>query len=304
MRWKKLGLLVPAPVGPAWAASHASVPIAQRLDRASYRIFFSARDSEGHSCLGATVVDIEKATVLERAKDVPLLTAGPQGTFDDAGVMGCWLVERDAADWIYYVGWNRGVSVPFRNAIGLAAAAKGSDQFVRLCAGPVLDRSPSDPCFVASPCVLVEAGCWRMWYVSCVKWEPRADGLRHYYHLRYARSADGIDWEAQRPIAVDFKDADEYAIARPSVLSRNGRYQMWFCCRGPAYRLGYAESDDGLDWERNDACAGLDVSAAGWDSEMIAYPYVFDHDGTLFMLYNGNGYGRTGIGLAVAEGEG
>jgi hypothetical protein len=34
-------------------------------------------------------------------------------------------------------------------------------------------------------------------------------------------------------------------------------------------------------------------------SEMIKYPFVFDHDGERSMLYNGNGYGKTGVGLAV-----
>ena len=50
---------------------------------------------------------------------------------------------------------------------------------------------------------------------------------------------------------------------------------------------------------RNDELAGIDVSPEGWDSEMICYPYIFEHRGLLYMLYNGNGYGKTGFGLAV-----
>ena len=46
---------------------------------------------------------------------------------------------------------------------------------------------------------------------------------------------------------------------------------------------------------------GMDVSPNGWDSEMICYPYVFDHGRNRYMLYNGNGYGKTGFGLAVLE---
>ena len=42
-------------------------------------------------------------------------------------------------------------------------------------------------------------------------------------------------------------------------------------------------------------------AAAGWDSEMVAYPHVFDHDGERWMLYCGNGFGRTGFGLAIRE---
>ena len=47
--------------------------------------------------------------------------------------------------------------------------------------------------------------------------------------------------------------------------------------------------------------AGLEVSKDGWDSEMIAYPCVLDRGASRFLLYNGNGYGRTGIGLARWE---
>jgi hypothetical protein len=76
---------------------------------------------------------------------------------------------------------------------------------------------------------------------------------------------------------------------------------MWYSCRGKSYRIGYAESEDGRQWQRLDALAGIDVSPSGWDSEMIEYPFVFDHNGQRYMLYNGNGYGKTGFGLAELE---
>ena len=45
--------------------------------------------------------------------------------------------------------------------------------------------------------------------------------------------------------------------------------------------------------------AGLEPSGEGWDSREIAYPWVFREGGELRMLYNGNGNGRDGFGLAV-----
>jgi hypothetical protein len=78
---------------------------------------------------------------------------------------------------------------------------------------------------------------------------------------------------------------------------------MWFCFRGLdfPYRIGYAESLDGKSWTRRDALAGIGVSDAGWDGGMIAYPFVFDHGGSRYMLYAGDGYGTAGMGLAVLE---
>jgi len=78
---------------------------------------------------------------------------------------------------------------------------------------------------------------------------------------------------------------------------------MWYSYKGTetTYRIGYAESGDGISWERMDEKVGIDVSQSGWDSEMIEYSFVFNHKGLKYMLYNGNGYGKNGIGLAVQE---
>jgi len=43
----------------------------------------------------------------------------------------------------------------------------------------------------------------------------------------------------------------------------------------------------------------LSVSESGWDSQMVEYPFVFDHAGARYMLYSGNTFGQTGFGLAV-----
>ena len=74
---------------------------------------------------------------------------------------------------------------------------------------------------------------------------------------------------------------------------------MWYSYRGKNYRIGYAESADGLHWTRKDSEAGITVSRSGWDSKMIEYPFVFDDNENRYLLYNGNDYGKTGIGLAL-----
>jgi len=104
------------------------------------------------------------------------------------------------------------------------------------------------------------------------------------------------------------------ATARPSVLKEwvNGQeiYRMWYSRRDLLdfridkkhdYRAGYAESLDGINWNRMDDQVGIDVSPEGWDSNAIAYPYVIRIKDQLVMFYNGNGFGKTGFGYAVLE---
>jgi hypothetical protein len=173
--------------------------------------------------------------------------------------------------------------------------------FRRLSQAPLLDRNPVDPYLTASPFVLVESTRWRMWYVSATAWREHGTGPRHYYHIRYAESPDGTAWHRGGQVCIDYASDDEHAFARPCVVHEHGVYRMWYAVRGSHYRIGYAESRDGLAWNRRDAEQGLDPVGSGWDSLMVEYPFVFSHNGRRHMIYNGNDYGRSGVGLAVWE---
>jgi len=228
-----------------------------------------------------------------------VLAPGALGAFDDAGVTPSCVVRDGDETRLYYTGWSLGSSVPFYLAIGLAVSRAGAP-FQRVSEAPILGRTATDPFMTASPHVLREPDGWRMWYVSCKRWERVGEDVRHYYHLRHGTSGDGIDWRTTGSACLDFADESEYAFSRPSVMRGHDGYEMWFSVRGDAYRLGYARSANGLEWQRRDDAAGLAPSAAGWDAEMVAYPHVFEHGGRRLMLYNGNGYGATGVGSAVA----
>ena len=141
-----------------------------------------------------------------------------------------------------------------------------------------------------------------MWYVSCVGWTDGAKP-RHLYHVKYAESDDGISWNRDGHVCIDFEHPGEYAIGRPCVRRIGDRYEMWYCYRGEAYRIGYAESTDGLTWIRRDDEVCFTGVAGNFDAEMQAYPLVEDLRDRRHLLYNGDGYGATGIGWAVSEAE-
>jgi hypothetical protein len=299
-RWRKLGKVFEAGGERYWMQTHAAVPVAEHVEGDIFRIYFSSRDLQGRSHTGFVVVDINHPETVLDISATPVLVPGDLGEFDDSGAMATWLVKTDAGSFMYYIGWNLGVTVPFRNSIGLAVAGNGTE-YERYARGPILDRSLDEPHFCASCCVIAESGVWRMWYLSCTGWSLHGGKPRHHYHIKYAESDDGIHWRRGGRVAIDFRNGEEYAISRPSVLHDTSGWKMWYSHRGHSYRIGYAESDDGRSWRRRDDRAGIGVSVSGWDSEMMEYPFVFDHRGQRFMLYNGNGYGQTGFGLAVEE---
>lgn len=301
MRWRKLGRIFQAKGQYDWMTTHAAVPFGMHLQEDVYQIFFSTRDKKNRSHVGYIIVDLGEPTKYLGVSSHPVLGPGSLGTFDDSGAMLSWITKRGRDKYLYYIGWNLGVTVPFRNAIGLAISANDACQCSRYSDGPIIDRSVSDPFFVASCCVLLEEDVWRMWYLSCTKWEIVNGRPQHWYHLKYADSKDRADWTRKGAVAIDYAHPGEYAISRPSVLKDGQMYRMWYSWRGARYRIGYAESADGTTWVRKDDQAGIDVSHDGWDAEMIEYPHVFQHRDTYYMLYNGNDYGKTGFGLAVLE---
>ncbi len=298
MTWVKLGLIF-VPTGDLpWARTHAAVPFVATVGELA-RVYFSARDDRNRSHLGSFLLDLNAPFRIINVSPEPALGLGALGSFDDNGVMATSIVTHDQRDYLYYGGWALGVTVPFYVNVGLAVRARGEAVFRRLSPAPLFDRNVVDPYLTHSPFVLRDESLWRMWYASGTGWRLRAGAVQHRYHIKYAESADGVTWKRTGKVCIDFASDEEYALARPCVVKDVDRYRMWYCCRGDRYRIGYAESDDGVVWVRRDACGGLDVSATGWDSEMIEYPFVFDHHSRRYMLYNGNDYGRTGIGLAI-----
>ena len=305
MKWRKLGKIFCAEKHSHWLYSHAMIPIAEQMEGDLYRIYFSSRDelNRGH---GARLeVDMRNPLKVLRVHERPVLEPGALGCFDDSGALPNSIVPVGERKLLYYTGINLGVTVPIRNSIGLAQWNEMTQRFERCFQGPVMDRTRDLPHFVATPEVRYENSRFRAWFTSCVGWEAGTGGPKHYYRLEYAESQDGINWERNGTVAIDFRDQYEYALGVPRVIKDGRLYKMWFCSRAtsdcPTYRIRYAVSKDGITWDRHDHLAGIDVSASGWDSEMICYPYVFDHAGQRYMLYNGNGYGKTGFGLAVLE---
>lgn len=302
MAWVKQGLIFEPPQRSSWLVSHSAVPCALPLEENRYRIYFTGRDGSNRSHISYFEIDLENPGEILTTIEHSILAPGPLGSFDEHGAMTSWVLRHREQVYMYYTGWTRGSSVPFVNSIGLAVSDDDGLTFRKISEGPILSRNTVDPYLVANPCVLKEGDQWRMWYLSAVKWVLKSKKPKHYYHIRYAQSADGIIWKGEGKVCIDFQSANEYAISRPCVIQEKGnRYRMWYSFRGERYRIGYAESPDGCNWERLDSLAGIETSDSGWDSEMIEYGFVFRHQGDYYMLYNGNDYGRSGIGLAIWE---
>lgn len=314
MRWTRRGRIVdPGTFGRDAGdlrRSHAQLPVVDTDAGGRWRLYFSSRDDDGRSRpFWIEVESGQPGNVLAERRD-PVLALGGRGCFDEHGVMPSAIVDCDGCKYLYYIGWSRRLSVPYQNAIGLAVSRDGGDSFERLADGPVIGQGPVDPQFTGTIDVVRHDGLWHACYMSCTEWRDTDDGPEPRYLLKHATSHDGIDWRRDGRVLIGYRDDAEGGIVGASLLKLSGRWRMWysyrgdrgFRVRGPAsYRIGMADSPDLLHWTRRDDEAGIDIADTGWDSDMICYPEVVAHDGRLFMFYNGNGFGHTGIGHATCK---
>ena len=276
-------------------------PVAVQLEGRMFRIFYNIRDEKNRAHVTYLDYDIESNKIEKLAKK-NLISPGEKGTFDDCGCsLGCVLDVGDQY-YMYYLGWNLPKTVPFMNTIGLAIYDKKTDTCKKYSPAAILDRNSVDPISISYPYVMFENGIYRMWYGSHISWRNTTFEKYDFLHiLKYAESKDGLSFKRDGRICIEGDGIIEYAFSRPSVIKENGIYKMWYTYRGEKYRIGYAESTDGLSWKRLDNEMSFTPSGNGWESDEVSYPCVFSYEGKRYMLYCGNAYGKTGFGLAVQE---
>lgn len=311
-KWEKMGNVF-APGGlpdVSWMQEYAQSPSAVVFDD-RVRVYFCTRPKpspDGMYLSHIAYVDLDRKDLLHVVNvcKEPVLRLGARGTFDEFGTYPVSVIRNGDEIRVYYAGVTRCKSVPFNAAIGVATSRDGGESFKRIGEGPVLSYSPDEPFLLGSPRIRKFGSQWHLWYVSGKRWLEKNGKLDPVYKIRMASSSDGFDWvKCGRDLLEDRLGVNE-CQACPDVLYRDGFFHMFFSYRFPhnyhskegGYRIGYAFSKDMAVWRRRDELAGMEVSESGWDSQMVNYPHVFMLGDETYMLYQGNGMGRTGFGLA------
>lgn len=277
------------------------------------RIYFSTRAVESTGMFLSNIAyvdfskDLKNVIAVSNKTVIPL---GDLGTFDEHGIFPINPFKDGDRILAYTCGWSRRISVSVETSIGVVYSDDNGNTFKRIGAGPILSSSINEPVLVGDGFVQKYNNTYFMWYIFGKTWikatetEPPA----RVYKIAYATSLDGINWDKveAKQIVSDIIDENE-CQALPTVVEHNGMYHMVFCFRHASdfrtnpkrgYKLGYAYSKDLKNWVRDDAKLNFDLPNEGWDSEMMCYPHLFKVDGQIFLLYNGNNFGRYGFGAA------
>lgn len=314
LTWRKHGQLFsvqehsPLPDGVGFAQSPQTLEFDDFV-----RIYFSTREKDlANEKFVSRVcyVDMDKSlsTILNVSK-APVIAPAELGAFDEHGIFPINVLRHAGRLLAWTTGWNRRVSVSVDTAIGMAESFDNGETFIRYGNGPVMAASLHEPYLVGDGFVLHINDHFHMWYIFGTGWKKSHDSAvpERVYKIAHAISDDGINWlRDSRPIIDDVLGENE-CQALPTVIQIGQRFHMIFCYRecfdfrtgaGRGYRLGYASSDDLIHWQRDDSQLPLPGAAGEWDSEMQSYPHLFRCDGKVWLLYNGNAFGKEGFGAA------
>ena len=319
MRWRKLGQIfnVSACSLPLGCTAFAQAPQALPFNDRT-RVYFTTRridQSNGKYLSHVAYADfsLDFTNILDVSRH-QVIALGKRGCFDEHGIFPMNVLRHGGEVRGYTSGVNRRWSVPVDGAIGIAVSRDEGRTFERLGDGPVLAPSLHEPCIVVDPFVQVFGGMFHMWYVFGLGWAPSVSPAEpdRLYKIGHAVSGDGIAWTKTsegRAIIADRLGATE-CQAMPTVIRLGGSYHMFYCYRHASdfrsnrdrsYRIGHASSADLITWIRDDDALRIEPDPGAWDSDMLCYPHVFESDGRIYMLYNGNQFGREGFGAAVLE---
>jgi hypothetical protein len=319
MRWLKQGKIFDPDQHklPNGCTSYAQSPQALVFDD-FVRIYFSTRAVDPRN--GKFLSHIAFVDMRKNLRDVvqvssePVIELGELGAFDEHGIFPMNVLRHGELVLGYTCGWSRRKSVSVETSIGLAVSHDEGKTFQRVGAGPVLTSSLAEPCLVGDGFVLHIDGQFHMWYIFGTGWKRYAQGgaPERIYKIGHATSPDGEKWSKDqngRQIIPDRLGADE-CQALPTVIQIGTRTHMFFCYReafdfrtgkGRGYRIGHAWSDDLCRCTRDDERPLLAGTPGEWDSDMQCYPHAFACEDKVYLLYNGNEFGRAGFGLAELQ---
>jgi len=230
----------------------------------------------------------------------PLLSLGPQGSWESVDVLAPSVLEHNGRKWLYYSGFD---GRTWRT--GLATSQDGGT-WARDANNPIIDvgnKGSYDSHYIAGngDAVRIDGRTYFYYQATC--------GDLSYAAIALAVSKDGRTFEKtpNAPVLTPGSTGswDEGAVADPNVISFNGKLYMYYLGQDRLLeqRLGLAVSDDGVNWIKHARNPILDIGPAdAFDARGLGTPAVVYQPPYFVMLYTGRSPSENrNIGVAVSR---
>lgn len=303
MRWKYLSCLVNIDNLDQFAFSHAMVPTPLLLGNGVLRVFFSSRDKAGIGRPRFIDFEIDHNFEPIRYSDSIILDLGGPGTFDDNGILVSSVVQDSQGQLLmYYGGFELSTKIRYKIFTGLAISNNMGETFTRYSEIPILDRNSQELFFRGGAFVERKEDTYEMLYVGGSSWKILKNSTKPIYSIRSASSLDGKLWQSGKSILEPSSEM-EHGFGRPYKVNWANREFIYYSIRdvlSENYRIGYAEIVQDEIY-RQDGLFNIFNGDELIPNVGIMYASFFSWNGNLYMLFNEDDFGATGIHLAILE---
>jgi hypothetical protein len=295
MKFEKIAF-IPTPIGyKDWIVSHSACPT-PIIIKDKVRVLCGFYDNKGISRIGYIDIDINKPNNIIRVSDKPYLDIGRPGTFDDNGVLPSCILNSDGKYYLYYCGFQ--LVDKIRYLIFSSIAING----VRVSESPAFNRDRNSIFVKSAPFVILGKDRYMMdyYYISSNEIIDINGKLTPKYNIRKANMLSPDYPDDESVLSINFKDDSEFGIGKPCAIEYKDKTHLFYCTRSinKGYSLGYAISGNYGHFTRHDDEIEKSISRDNFDSEEQAFPYVIKIGLEYYMFYNGNNFGKDGIGIA------
>lgn len=268
-----------------------------------FHLHFSSKNEKGFSNGYRIIFDNFKQIFdLNKINHKKIISNGPIGSLDYNGVMPMQEINQH----LFYIGWTQRKDVPYFNYTSVAK--KVGTSFKKL--GPILSPCTIDPGYSGTLGIHKIRNTYYGYYLSQISWKNDEKGeLNPTYDIKIATSKDLIHWKKTGIVAIGLLK-DEAGISSATVIKYKKYFHMWFSVRKSkffrdslkgSYQILHAHSKDGIKWKRTNYFSLKPNKNFLGEEVMTCYPNVHIFNDKIYMLYNGNGFGLSGIRLAAMK---
>ncbi|MBW1716686.1 MAG: hypothetical protein JRJ77_12825 [Deltaproteobacteria bacterium] len=285
-------------------------------DSSTYKMWYSGLNSSGTTKYKIGYAESSNGTGWTKDAGNPVLSPSTTpADWDSAHVSHCWVIKDGSTYKMWYTGTDN-ADEEADCQIGYATSTDGIT-WTKDVGNPVLLKGAADDWdadYAGWPTVIIDAGTYKMWYVG---WNETG----HDESIGYATSTDGITWtKYDDPSTTSNPYAnsdpviklghpgswDDESIGDPTVVKEDSIYRIWIFGQGdpgPAERIGYAYSLDGINWRKYDGNPVIMEGSSGkFDEKMVWGPMVLKDVNTYKMWYVGeNNSGDNAFGYATSS---
>jgi hypothetical protein len=298
--WRKLGRVLEAAGGPL-SRSHAMLPTPYVMaDRV--RVFYASCDAELRGRVFFADFEPQPPFRLMGRSREPVLDVGPPGAFDCDGANPSQAFEIDGRLALLYIGWKRGpAATPYTLFAAVAFSDDHGERFDR-AATPLLEPRKGERLFRTAPFIERRAdGGYRLLYIGGNVFVSGPDGKRlPRYSLLELTGPSPWNWPgAPRVLVTPDAAMGELGFGRPvAFTAADGARRLMLSVRTrDGYRLVEMADDFGADG-RPEMRPVVPGPLEPWERAMTCFGMPCRVGPNELLFYNGDGFGRTGAGLA------